>query len=225
MKNLTIKFKLILLFVVIKIIPLLLIAYIAYSGAVELENYVQESTRFLFNKNKEIVLNTANASIEDSIKNLDKKSQYSLERSSFDIATNVANFLYERDKDLIFLSKLSINNEILESFFNTKQRDIIVHEPYVYDEQTNNWISSITLNKIERTKTTATLKDNEKEFNYTDPVEYKIESIPIYKEVVYFDLNGKELYKKSQISQTLKDISIKKIPILIQNLIFLKLVN
>lgn len=94
MKNLTIKFKLILLFVVIKIIPLLLIAYIAYSGAVELENYVQESTRFLFNKNKEIVLNTANASIEDSIKNLDKKSQYSLERFSFDIATNVANFFY-----------------------------------------------------------------------------------------------------------------------------------
>ena len=59
MKNLTIKFKLILLFIVIKIIPLLLIAYIAYAGAIGLESYVQESTRFLFNKNKEIVLNSA----------------------------------------------------------------------------------------------------------------------------------------------------------------------
>ena len=210
MKNLTIKFKLILLFVVIKIIPLLLIAYIAYSGAVELENYVQESTRFLFNKNKEIVLNTANASIEDSIKNLDKKSQYSLERFSFDIATNVANFLYERDKDLLFLSKLNLNNDVLDNFYNSKQRPIVIHEPYVYDEQTNNWVSSASLKKIERTKTTATLKDNEKEFNYTDPIEYKTKTIPIYKEVVYFDLNGKELYKKSQISQTLKDVSIKK---------------
>ena len=197
MKNLTIKFKLILLFVVIKIIPLLLIAYIAYSGAVELENYVQESTRFLFNKNKEIVLNTANASIEDSIKNLDKKSQYSLERFSFDIATNVANFLYERDKDLLFLSKLNLNNDVLDNFYNSKQRSIVIHEPYIYDEQTNNWVSSASLKKIERTKTTATLKDNEKEFNYTDPIEYKTKTIPIYKEVVYFDLNGKELYKKS----------------------------
>ncbi len=210
MKNLTIKFKLILLFIVIKIIPLLLIAYIAYAGAIGLESYVQESTRFLFNKNKEIILNTANASIEDSIKNLDKKSQYSLERFSFDVANNVAEFLYERDRDLLFLSKLNINNEVLENFYNTKQKDIIVHEPYVYDEKTNNWISTRTLNKIQREKTTADLKDNEKEFNYTDPINFDKKSIPLYKEIVYFDLNGKELYKKSQITQTLKDVSIKK---------------
>ena len=210
MKNLTIKLKLILLFIVIKIIPLLLIAYIAYSGAIGLESYVQESTRFLFNKNKEIVLNTANASIEDSIKNLDKKSQYSLERFSFDVANSVAQFLYERDKDLLFLSKLNINNDVLENFYNTKQKEIIVHEPYIYDEQTNNWVSTQTLNKTKRDKTTADLKDNEKEFNFTDPVNFSKKSIPLYKEIVYFDLNGKELYKKSQINQTLQDVSIKK---------------
>lgn len=210
MKNFSIKVKLISLFIIIKIIPLLIIAYIAYAGAMGLESYIQENTRFLFNKNKEIILNTANASIEDSIKNLDKKSQYSLERFSFDIATNIADFLYERDKDLLFLSKLNLNNDVLENFYNNKQKSIIEHEAYTYDEQTNNWVSSTQSNKIERTKTTADLKDNEKEFNYTDPVEYKSKTIPIYKEVVYFDLNGKELYKKSQINQTLNDISIKK---------------
>ena len=210
MKNLTIKFKLILLFIVIKIIPLLLIAYIAYAGAIGLESYVQESTRFLFNKNKEIVLNTANASIEDSIKNLDKKSQYSLERFSFDIANNIAEFLYERDSDILFLSKLDLNSQTIDSFYTNKKKSIIIHEPYIYEEQTNNWVSTQNLEKIQRDKTTADLKDNEKEFNYTDPVQYKTKTIPIYKEIVYFDLEGKEIYKKSQISQTLKDISIKK---------------
>ena len=128
MKNLTIKFKLILLFIVIKIIPLLLIAYIAYAGAIGLESYVQESTRFLFNKNKEIVLNTANASIEDSIKNLDKKSQYSLERFSFDIANNIAEFLYERDSDILFLSKLDLNSQTIDSFYTNKKKNIIIHD-------------------------------------------------------------------------------------------------
>lgn len=114
MKNMSIRIKLILLFVIIKVLPLLLIAYIAYKGAIELEKYVQDSTRFLNNQNKEIILNTANASIEDSIKNLDLKSQFTLERFSFEIANQVADFLYERDKDLLFLSKTNINDNILK---------------------------------------------------------------------------------------------------------------
>ncbi|PHO14074.1 two-component sensor histidine kinase, partial [Malaciobacter marinus] len=56
----------------------------------------------------------------------------------------------------------------------------------------------------------AQLKDNEKEFNYTDPKELKRVKIPIYKEVSYFDINGKEIYKISQINKQLLDISKKK---------------
>lgn len=150
MKNMSIRIKLILLFVIIKVLPLLLIAYIAYKGAIELEKYVQDSTRFLNNQNKEIILNTANASIEDSIKNLDLKSQFTLERFSFEIANQVADFLYERDKDLLFLSKTNINDNILKDFYNSKTKDIIIHEDYVYDEKTNTWISTKAPTKEER---------------------------------------------------------------------------
>ena len=82
MKNLSIRIKLIIIFIVIKIFPLLLIAYIAYEGVFKLDGYLTKSTNFLFNQSKEIIINTANASIEDSIKNLDKKSQESLEKVS-----------------------------------------------------------------------------------------------------------------------------------------------
>jgi signal transduction histidine kinase/CheY-like chemotaxis protein/HPt (histidine-containing phosphotransfer) domain-containing protein len=209
LKNLSIKIKLILLFIVIKIIPLLLIAYIAYIGVLNLEKYVQNSTRYLFNKNKEIVLNTANASIEDSIKNLDKKSQYAIEKISFEIASKVADFLYERDKDILFLSKIPLNNEILKSFYTTKNRDIIIHEDYIYDEKNSKWISSKVPKKVKRENEKSVLKDNEKEFNFTDPLILQKKSIPIYKEVSYFNLRGKELYKISQIDNNLKDISNK----------------
>ncbi len=48
MKNLSIKIKLILIFILIKIVPLLLIAYIAYKGAITLDTYMKDSTRSFF---------------------------------------------------------------------------------------------------------------------------------------------------------------------------------
>ncbi|WP_419765180.1 MAG: ATP-binding protein [Arcobacter sp.] len=209
MKKITIKVKLILLFIIIKVIPLLVISFIAYKGVTKLEEYLNKSTRFLFNENKEIILNTANASIEDSIKNLDKKSQVALERLSFEIAKNISNFLYERDKDILFLSTLNINQDVIKKFFNTKTKDILIHDKYTYDDTTNSWVTS---NKpiLEKHKEKASLVDNEKEFNYTNPLNFKRKNIPIYKEISYFDLEGKEKYKISQINSKLLNISNKK---------------
>lgn len=120
MKNLSIKLKLILLFILIKILPLILILTIVYIGITKLQTYIEESTKYQFNTNKEIILKTADASIEDSIKNLDEKSKVSLERISYEIANKVADFLYERDRDILFLSKIDLNEKILKEFLKVK---------------------------------------------------------------------------------------------------------
>ncbi|AXX94300.1 sensor histidine kinase [Arcobacter ellisii] len=210
MKNLSIRIKLIIIFILIKILPLLFIAYIAYEGVLKLDTYLNKSTTFLYNQSKEIIINTANASIEDSIKNLDKKSQDSLEKISYQIANQVAEFLYERDKDLIFLSKLDLNQKILDSFYESKNKDITIHSEYYYDDETNTYKSKEEFKSIERDKKTATLKDNEKEFNYIDPINYKTKNIPIYKEISFFDLNGVEKYKVSSLNKEKVDVSNSK---------------
>ncbi|MGD9624111.1 MAG: hypothetical protein AB7U51_05575 [Arcobacter sp.] len=61
MKNLSIRIKLIIIFILIKILPLLFIAYIAYEGVLKLDTYLNKSTTFLYNQSKEIIINTANA--------------------------------------------------------------------------------------------------------------------------------------------------------------------
>ena len=210
MKNLSIRIKLIIIFILIKILPLLFIAYIAYEGVLKLDTYLNKSTTFLYNQSKEIIINTANASIEDSIKNLDKKSQDSLEKISYQIANQVAEFLYERDKDLIFLSKLNLNQKVLDSFYESKNKDITIHSEYYYDDETNTYKSKEEFKSIERDKKTATLKDNEKEFNYIDPINYKTKNIPIYKEISFFDLNGVEKYKVSSLNKEKVDVSNSK---------------
>jgi len=211
MKNSSIKIKLIIIFILIKIVPLLIISYIAYNGVKKLDEYLNSSTSFLFNQSKDIILNTANESINDSVKFLDKKSQLSLERLSYEIANNIASFLYQRDEDILFLSKLKLNQDILESFYNSKKRDIIIHQDYTFDRKTNKWIE--TKSKIKKTyeeASKAELSDNEREFNLTNPSNLKTSKIPIYKEISYFDLNGNEIYKVSKIDKNLKNISKKE---------------
>jgi hypothetical protein len=211
MKNFSIKIKLIIIFILIKIIPLLIITYIAYTGVQKLDEYLKNSTRFLFNQSKEIIINTANESINDSVKYLDKKSQLSIERLSYEIANNVSQFLYQRDEDILFLSKLKLNQDILESFYSTKNRDIIIHGDYSYDKKTNKWISlNPKLKESAKEEKKAELKDNKKEFNYTNPLELNTLNIPIYKEISFFDLNGNEKYKVSQIDKNFKNISKKE---------------
>lgn len=173
MNSLSIKFKLLFLFIVIKIIPLLFLSYIAYNGVLKLEEYFSSSTKELFVENKEIIANTAEKAVGDSIKMLDKKSQISLEKLSNELSNNVANFLYERDKDILFLSTLNLNQNILQNFYNSKTRDIIVHGNYFYDFETNTWKNRNILDRANRDMIQASLKDNEKEFNFIDPVQFK----------------------------------------------------
>lgn len=210
MKNIKIKVKLIFIFIIMKIIPLLAISYIAYDGVIKLETYLNDSTKLLFNQSKEIIVNTANLSIEDSIKNLDKKSKESLEKISYEIANNIADFLYERDKDILFLSKLDLNQQVLDDFFMAKNKKITIHSQYYYDDKENDYKTDEILQKDERAKKSANLKDNEKEFNYIDPIKFQEKTIPLYKELSYFDLKGKEIYKVSLINPNKLDISNKK---------------
>jgi len=210
MNNLSIKIKLIVIFVLIKIIPLLIISYISYQGVMQLDKYIKNSTNYVFDESKNIINETAKFSIDDSIKFLNKKSQLSLERLSYEIANNVAQFLYQRDEDIIFLSKIDINQKVLDDFYKNKNRKIIVHGDYSYDNTKEEWIKTNIEKEETNYSSKVIIKDNKKEFNYTDPLKLKEKQIPIYKEVAFFDLKGQELYKVSSISNKLKNISVKK---------------
>jgi len=209
MKNLSIRIKLIIIFILIKIIPLILITYIGIEGILSLNKYFVENTEQVYKKNSQLIQSTAHLSIHDSITALDEKSQKSIEKYTVQIAQEVASFLYERDKDLLFLSKLEISQELLQKFYNSKTKDINVAPKYEYNEDKAIWENSQN-NKTTQLNRKSQLKDNEKNFRFINPNKKLTKNIPIYKEVVYFDLNGLELYKVSAINSNKKDISKKE---------------
>jgi len=209
MRKLKIKTKLILLFIIIKVIPLLLLSYIAIEGAKKLNIYFEETTQNTFNKSKDIIKTTASTAISDSIEALDNKSQFALERLSYETANNVASFLYERDKDLLFLSSLPLNQNIIDNFRRIKTSPIVVHEKYFYDNDNNTWKTKE--NKTKKSKENkSTLKDNEKKYNINNLNDITYKTIPIYKEIQFIGLDGKEIFKSSSISKEKKNIKYKK---------------
>ena len=204
-----IKVKLIFIFIFIKIIPLIILLYISIFGITQLGLIFKEEATLTLKNSNELVKKTANVAIEDSIEALDKKSQESIEILTKHIASNVANFLYQRDKDILFLSNLNnLDQDILNNFYNSNTKNIIIPKQFKYDDQ-KGWIpkdKKIIQNKINK----AHLKENQKYFNANNPKDFKTKALKIYKEISYFDLKGKEQLKVSSINNKLLDISKKQ---------------
>ncbi len=205
--NLGIKTKLIFIFVFIKLLPLVIITYLAITGAEKVGRLFIKDTTNIRDKSKQIVKNTANITIKDSVKALDEKSQHNMERLSISIARKVADFLYERDNDLLLLSKLPLSYSTFMNFYNSKAKLITTHEKYIYNDKKNKW-ESIYKNKKYKAKAIGkVLEENEKNFNYIPPKKFFKKKIPLYKEITFYDLNGNEKIKISNIDNRLKNIS------------------
>lgn len=201
-----IRSKLISIFIIIVLVPLTLISLIAISGTWEVQDKFIEDSGHILAESKRIIKNTADIAVHDSIAALDRKSQDNLERLTLQIAHSIADFLKERDKDLLFLSRLPLGPQTLENFYVSKKRDITLHEPYRYDEATHTWVS-VNPPQKPQAASQAVLKDNEKEFHINNIPPFKKTSLPLYKEISYLDLNGQEIYKISTLNSALRDVS------------------
>jgi len=206
LRNLGIKIKLIILFLFLKVIPLMIVSYLAIIGIKTAGNIFVNNLEKSFDDNKNLLEKTANDAIDDSIKALDQTAQDSLEKLTVTMANQIASFLYERDNDLIFLSKQQPSNKLFNDFFNSKQKDVIINPNYIYDDKSSKWIREDKLDK-KKIRMIIPPKENNLNYNFFDLQNIPKKMIPIYKEITFVDLQGKERYKKSKINNKLLNIS------------------
>ncbi|EIJ42831.1 serine phosphatase RsbU, regulator of sigma subunit [Beggiatoa alba B18LD] len=203
-----IKKKLILTFIVLKIVPLIIIAFIATYSVYQLGNTFTKNGQALLTKTESVIQETASSTIADSIYALDQKSQVTQEQTTIRIAHNVAEFLYERDNDLLTLASLPINQNTLTQFQRLNTRDITVHGTYHFDNELKKWVTDTTPVIAENPITTKDiLEENKRAFHKKNLPTFKKQRIPLYKEISFYNLQGQEQYKASSIDTHLKDIS------------------
>lgn len=205
--------KLLLLFIVIKVVPLVALAFLVAKQIDVLGWTVRNQSTEIVEKTRELVAEVGTLASDSSIKALDQKSRESIERLTNDTAIAIADFLYARDDDIKQAAQLPVEKEAYENFIRNKSRAVVYHKPWVLSDDGSQWLPPAQDDE-DVSHVQALRKDNTKDFHYRPPRKRgKVENEPLFHEITFVDLAGKEKIKLSTtnfLAQELLDISKKE---------------
>ena len=161
------------------------------------------------NKIKEI----GDIAVKDSVTALDRRSREAIEQLTTITAHNVANFLYDCDRDISYAATLAPDEAEYRTFLAKHFRPVIEHEPYHLDPRTEQW-APVRPRPKDDPVVTSTVKDNEKGWHYrpAERVGTTVE-LPLFLEMTFVDLNGYEKIKVTTsklLPPELRNISLRK---------------
>ncbi len=206
--NLGMRAKLIILFVIIKVVPLILIALLAWQETSTMGDELRNRIKQLIVTLNNSLTQTTSVAIEDSMDAIENRATMEIERTTTDLANNVAEFLYSRDADIRFLASIKPQKEILEAFIKEKTGRVLLQTPWILSEDGTKWQPETPA--VYQDKKVSENKDNDISFHSLPPYPYAHKNIPIYHEATFIDLNGKEVIKVTNgnlMSPELKDVS------------------
>jgi len=192
-----IRAKLILIFVVIKVIPLLVLAGFAWRGHTWLAERVSENVVGMTRNMRETAEIVANSATGSAIKALDDAARESLERLTTDTARAVAAFLYDRDKDVRSAALLDPDEESYRRFLAERKRPVERHHPWVLSPDGSNWVPGPEATpRYDIPPVQSSIEDNRRNFNYRPATEQgTVSEKPMFLEMTFIGLDGRELVK------------------------------
>lgn len=201
--------KLVGIFVLIKVLPLILLAWFAWSEISTLGWTVRERLEQLVFETKRTVGEVGSIATESSIRALDIKSREAIERLTTDTASRVAAFLYERDDDLGQAAVLRPDERLYRQFLAPRNRPVILHDEWVLNSEGSAWVPAIP--RPESGPLVAPVNiNNSKDFHSRPPSVFRQEDRPLYLEMTFVDMSGMERVKvvtSPRMSPELRDVS------------------
>ena len=177
--NMSIRSKLILVFLIAKVIPLILITVIAWHQIGTLGSTLRE------------------IAASDSMASLNSSATENIERLTTDTAKRIADFLYARDDDILLLAKNTPSEEFFRTFINTKRSKLVHSGQWTLAPDNRSWMPT---NPIAQTSTIKSKSSNNENndmdgFRYRSADEFEDIDVPLYDEIAYIDLSGNEVIK------------------------------
>ena len=114
--NLKLRAKLILIFVVVMVIPIILLTILAWNQITTLGYLLRD------------------IAISDSTTALNDSARENIERMTTDTALEIADFLYHRDQDIRLLSHLPQSAETYRAFSENRQSLLMTHGEWTLSE-------------------------------------------------------------------------------------------
>jgi signal transduction histidine kinase len=187
--------KLIGIFVLIKVVPLLLLAWFAWHTAQQLGASVATQAGEMADASLQTIQEIGKTVTEDSIRALDERSREAIEALTTDAARNIANFLYARDADILQAAGSELSEAGFRRFVEQRRRTLYRHGPWRLAADGSAWQPENPVTR-EAKVTRPILPDNARNF-HARPPEYlgEAESRPLFVEMTYIDLAGNEKIK------------------------------
>jgi signal transduction histidine kinase len=194
--SMNLRTKLLLIFVVIKVIPLVILAWFAWQAASELGKAVSFRAVSMADAMRDTQQKTGETAIQDAIDALDDRSREAIENLTTELARNVAQFLYDRDKDIAAAALLNPTEEAYTDFLRFRVRELVEHGPYRLSEDKTHWEPVAPL-VPEAHEVNSPLPDNQKHFNTRPPeVLHRASQLrPLFLEMTFIGLDGRERIK------------------------------
>lgn len=202
-KNMGMRAKLIWLFVVIKVLPLGLLALIAWDQALNLDTDANKSLN-----------ETSDVTVLDTKRALTNLATEAIERLTTDAALRVAEFLYRCDSDTFMVSSLEPNYDTYKAFVENTTGRLMVESQWVIDESNNDPVAAWKNTKpvIPQEQARSTNPQNNQSFHTRVEDLFEYENVPIYREITFINLEGQETIKittSDVMDKELKDVSDK----------------
>jgi len=199
--NLGILPKLLISYLILSIIPLIIVGYIATKNLSDTGFQAVRRAEEMGNENLKAAEDIGKTSIADSVQALDRKSKEAIELRTVELATRIADFLYERDREILILASFNPDPERYLDVYLTANRDVIVTKPGAAVKSQGSALELQSRNP-----------ENKEEWRHFPPLDFHNVSKPLYREITFVDLQGQEKIKivDGKISNNLTDVSRKE---------------
>lgn len=211
--SLGLRAKLVLIFVGIKVVPLVLLAWFAWSAAHGLAVALGQRASGMADTMVSDFRLVGEKVTESTVKALDDKSRETIERLTVDIARDLARFLYGRDNDVQAAALLEPSEASYRQFLQTQTRDYYMHGQWRLAADGKHW-EPAQPEKADATLAAdgrQALADNSRSFNARPPAYLGEHTTrPLYLEMSFVGLDGREIIKVSHgklLPGGLRDIS------------------
>ncbi len=194
----SIRAKLIVIFVLIKVVPLLLLALFAWQAAEHLAAHVAERVTGMTDKMLGTIRSVGDTVIQDASRALDDRSREAIERLTVDTAHAIAGFLYDRDRDIVQAAQVKPTEAAYRAFLVGRDRDVFGHGPWKLADDRQHWEPATPErgSAAVAVDAKAILPDNARDF-HARPPEYlgHGQLRPLYLEMTFVGLDGHEQVK------------------------------
>jgi hypothetical protein len=211
-EQLGLRAKLILIFVAIKVVPLVLLAWYAWQAVQDLGNGVSTRAVQMADAMRTTQQQTGKTATDDAVRALDERSREAIESLTTDLARQVADFLYDRDKDLLQAADLEPSEAGYRRFVTGHTRELFGHGRYVPSDDGKSWVPAVPFTPENPVR--PPLPDNAKDFHTRLPENYGLATQrPLFLEMSFIGLNGLEKIKVTQgslLSPSLRDVSVRE---------------